>query len=68
MVYLNIMNPLVFCLVVVFIGIKSLSCNKCPILLLLQSTEEYNSKDEIMRALEKHGGICDCQSSRYVLT
>lgn len=56
------------CLATVFIGIKSLICNKCPILLLLQSTEEYNSKDQIMRALEKHGGICDCQSSRYVST
>ncbi|XP_072744331.1 mitochondrial-processing peptidase subunit alpha [Anoplolepis gracilipes] len=28
------------------------------------STNTYNSKDKIMLALEKHGGICDCQASR----
>lgn len=28
------------------------------------STETYESKDQIMLALEKHGGICDCQASR----
>ncbi|KAG8319691.1 hypothetical protein J6590_086315 [Homalodisca vitripennis] len=32
--------------------------------LAFNSTEEYKNKDEIMQALEKHGGICDCQSSR----
>lgn len=31
---------------------------------LLQSTNTYDSKDKIMLALEKHGGICDCQASR----
>lgn len=31
---------------------------------LFQSTNIYNSKDEIMLALEKHGAICDCQASR----
>ncbi|XP_076673686.1 mitochondrial-processing peptidase subunit alpha isoform X1 [Andrena cerasifolii] len=28
------------------------------------STSMYKNKDEIMLALEKHGGICDCQASR----
>ena len=28
------------------------------------STIAYKNKDEIMLALEKHGGICDCQASR----
>lgn len=28
------------------------------------STNMYDSKDKIMLALEKHGGICDCQASR----
>lgn len=28
------------------------------------STNTYDSKDKIMLALEKHGGICDCQASR----
>uniref|UniRef100_A0A1B6GTY3 Mitochondrial-processing peptidase subunit alpha n=1 Tax=Cuerna arida TaxID=1464854 RepID=A0A1B6GTY3_9HEMI len=32
--------------------------------LAFNSTEEYKNKDEIMQALERHGGICDCQSSR----
>lgn len=31
---------------------------------VLQSTIAYKNKDEIMLALEKHGGICDCQASR----
>ncbi|XP_003394101.1 mitochondrial-processing peptidase subunit alpha [Bombus terrestris] len=28
------------------------------------STQTYKNKDQIMLALEKHGGICDCQASR----
>ncbi|XP_076233342.1 mitochondrial-processing peptidase subunit alpha isoform X1 [Calliopsis andreniformis] len=28
------------------------------------STKAYENKDQIMLALEKHGGICDCQASR----
>ncbi|XP_018361268.1 PREDICTED: mitochondrial-processing peptidase subunit alpha isoform X3 [Trachymyrmex cornetzi] len=28
------------------------------------STNTFDSKDKIMLALEKHGGICDCQASR----
>ncbi|EZA48849.1 hypothetical protein DMN91_004883 [Ooceraea biroi] len=28
------------------------------------STNTYENKDKIMLALEKHGGICDCQASR----
>ncbi|XP_076183131.1 mitochondrial-processing peptidase subunit alpha isoform X2 [Ptiloglossa arizonensis] len=28
------------------------------------STKTYENKDQIMLALEKHGGICDCQASR----
>ncbi|XP_078044447.1 mitochondrial-processing peptidase subunit alpha [Augochlora pura] len=28
------------------------------------STKVHESKDQIMLALEKHGGICDCQASR----
>uniref|UniRef100_U5ETP2 Mitochondrial-processing peptidase subunit alpha n=1 Tax=Corethrella appendiculata TaxID=1370023 RepID=U5ETP2_9DIPT len=28
------------------------------------STHEYSDKDVISKELEKHGGICDCQSSR----
>ncbi|XP_014615410.1 PREDICTED: mitochondrial-processing peptidase subunit alpha [Polistes canadensis] len=28
------------------------------------STKHFESKDEIMLALERHGGICDCQASR----
>lgn len=28
------------------------------------STKSYKNKDQIMLALEKHGGICDCQASR----
>ncbi|XP_050465436.1 mitochondrial-processing peptidase subunit alpha [Cataglyphis hispanica] len=28
------------------------------------TTNTYDSKDKIMLALEKHGGICDCQASR----
>lgn len=31
---------------------------------LLQSTNTFDSKDKILLALEKHGGICDCQASR----
>lgn len=33
----------------------------------LQATQEYGDRDKIMQVLEKHGGICDCQSSRYML-
>lgn len=29
-----------------------------------QATQEYGDRDKIMQVLEKHGGICDCQSSR----
>lgn len=29
-----------------------------------QSTQEFSNKDQILQAMEKHGGICDCQSSR----
>ncbi|XP_054008152.1 mitochondrial-processing peptidase subunit alpha [Hylaeus anthracinus] len=28
------------------------------------STKTFKNKDQIMLALEKHGGICDCQASR----
>lgn len=35
--------------------------------LSLKSTAQYGSKDEILLTLEKHGGICDCQTSRYEL-
>ncbi|XP_046644649.1 mitochondrial-processing peptidase subunit alpha-like [Daphnia pulicaria] len=28
------------------------------------ATQEYGDRDKIMQVLEKHGGICDCQSSR----
>jgi hypothetical protein len=37
----------------------------CLLKLSLQSTARYDSKDEILLTLEKHGGICDCQTSRY---
>uniref|UniRef100_A0A672GMX6 Mitochondrial-processing peptidase subunit alpha n=1 Tax=Salarias fasciatus TaxID=181472 RepID=A0A672GMX6_SALFA len=33
--------------------------------LSFSSTAQYGSKDEILLTLEKHGGICDCQTSRY---
>lgn len=29
-----------------------------------QSTQSFDSKDSILRVLERHGGICDCQTSR----
>ncbi|XP_010837065.1 PREDICTED: mitochondrial-processing peptidase subunit alpha [Bison bison bison] len=32
--------------------------------LAFSSTERFDSKDEILLTLEKHGGICDCQTSR----
>lgn len=32
--------------------------------LAFNSTMEYPEKDIILKELEKHGGICDCQSSR----
>ncbi|CAD6216424.1 GSCOCG00004582001-RA-CDS [Cotesia congregata] len=32
--------------------------------LAFNSTKNYESRDEIMLTLEKHGGICDCQASR----
>lgn len=32
--------------------------------LSFHSTAEFPDKDNILRDLEKHGGICDCQSSR----
>lgn len=32
--------------------------------LAFQSTEAFSEKDIIFKELEKHGGICDCQSSR----
>lgn len=32
--------------------------------LAFHSTEEYPDRDKILKELEKHGGICDCQSSR----
>jgi len=28
------------------------------------ATEKYSSRDEILKSLEKFGGICDCQSTR----
>ncbi|XP_043966996.1 mitochondrial-processing peptidase subunit alpha [Gambusia affinis] len=34
--------------------------------LAFSSTAQYGSKDEILLTLEKHGGICDCQTSRYL--
>ncbi|XP_069604213.1 mitochondrial-processing peptidase subunit alpha [Ranitomeya imitator] len=32
--------------------------------LAFSSTARFSSKDEILLTLEKHGGICDCQTSR----
>uniref|UniRef100_A0A2M4BJD2 Mitochondrial-processing peptidase subunit alpha n=1 Tax=Anopheles marajoara TaxID=58244 RepID=A0A2M4BJD2_9DIPT len=32
--------------------------------LAFQSTGEFSERDVIFRELERHGGICDCQSSR----
>lgn len=32
--------------------------------LAFNSTNTFDSKDKILLALEKHGGICDCQASR----
>ncbi|KAM4021300.1 mitochondrial-processing peptidase subunit alpha [Anomaloglossus baeobatrachus] len=32
--------------------------------LAFSSTSRFGSKDEILLTLEKHGGICDCQTSR----
>ncbi|KAG8518639.1 Mitochondrial-processing peptidase subunit alpha, partial [Galemys pyrenaicus] len=32
--------------------------------LAFSSTARFDSKDEILLALEQHGGICDCQTSR----
>ncbi|KAG8447515.1 hypothetical protein GDO86_014861 [Hymenochirus boettgeri] len=32
--------------------------------LAFSSTSQFGSKDEILLTLEKHGGICDCQTSR----
>nr|XP_031306707.1 mitochondrial-processing peptidase subunit alpha isoform X1 [Camelus dromedarius] len=32
--------------------------------LAFSSTDRFGSKDEILLTLEKHGGICDCQTSR----
>uniref|UniRef100_A0A8C5AS17 Alpha-MPP n=2 Tax=Gadus morhua TaxID=8049 RepID=A0A8C5AS17_GADMO len=32
--------------------------------LAFSSTAQYGSRDEILLTLEKHGGICDCQTSR----
>uniref|UniRef100_A0A8W7PER5 Alpha-MPP n=1 Tax=Anopheles coluzzii TaxID=1518534 RepID=A0A8W7PER5_ANOCL len=32
--------------------------------LAFQSTSEYGERDVIFRELERHGGICDCQSTR----
>lgn len=32
--------------------------------LAFSSTARFDSKDEILLTLEKHGGICDCQTSR----
>ncbi|KAG1663939.1 Mitochondrial-processing peptidase subunit alpha [Nymphon striatum] len=32
--------------------------------LAFNATENYSNKDDIMKELEQHGGICDCQSSR----
>ncbi|CAN0247784.1 unnamed protein product [Lampetra planeri] len=32
--------------------------------LAFSSTARYGSRDEILHMLEKHGGICDCQTSR----
>lgn len=29
-----------------------------------QSTKAFSDKDKLLSVLEKHGGICDCQSSR----
>lgn len=33
----------------------------------LQKTQMFENKDKLLSALEKHGGICDCQSSRDAL-
>jgi processing peptidase subunit alpha len=35
--------------------------------LAFNSTSDYENKDQIMRNLEKFGGICDCQGSRDTL-
>lgn len=35
-----------------------------PIIFFPQSTLEFESKDSILRELGKHGGVCDCQTSR----
>ena len=32
---------------------------------LFQTTTKYASRDLILQELEKLGGICDCQGSRY---
>lgn len=33
----------------------------------MQSTSIYSDRNKIMAELENHGGIFDCQSSRYVV-
>ncbi|RXM92195.1 Mitochondrial-processing peptidase subunit alpha [Acipenser ruthenus] len=43
-------------------GLKVASQNKFG--QFCTSTAQYGSKDEILLTLEKHGGICDCQTSR----
>lgn len=35
--------------------------------LAFNSTAEYTDKDAILRDMERHGGICDCQGSRDTL-
>ena len=35
--------------------------------LAFNSTTKFTDKDKILQELEKHGGICDCQSSRDTL-
>lgn len=35
--------------------------------LAFSGTKNYEHRDEVMHAVEKMGGICDCQTSRYVL-
>ena len=31
-----------------------------------QSSVNFSNREEIMQELERYGGICDCQATRYV--
>lgn len=63
----HFLEKLAFGVILSSLNLQNLSLMFFCFFLTIQSTASYKSKDDILQELEKHGGICDCQGSRYAV-